>query len=135
MASALDTARTDIESYVSSTWTATSIQWPDRPFTQPSTPWLRVTILFGEAYPLTMGGSGGSINEIVGVVQCDVFAIQGNGLGSVVQYADDARTMLNQTTAGSVRLQVASGPVEVQGGRPDVTQLSVSCPFTIEESV
>lgn len=135
MASALDTARTDIESYVSSTWTATAIQWSDRPFTQPSTPWLRVTILFGEAYPFTMGGAGNSRNEIVGLVQCDVFAIEGKGLGSAVQYADDARTMLNQTTAGSVRLQVASGPVEVQGGRKDITQLSVTCPFRIEESV
>ena len=136
MSSATDTARADIESAVSLAWAGqTSIQYADRPFTVPASgSWLRLTVLFGDGFPFTMGPAGAGQNRIVGVVDAAVFAKEGDGLGAAVQLADDVRNAFNQQIKGTVRFGVCSGPASVE----DVdgyAHLVVTCPFEILETV
>ena len=133
MSSALDTARADIESAVSLAWeSATPIQNTGRSLTPPASgSWVRVTPLFGDAFPMTMGPSGA--NRITGVVDVAIFAKKSDGLGEAVQYADDVRIALNQQRHGSVRFGVCSGPVEITSDAPGYAHLAVTAPFEVIE--
>jgi hypothetical protein len=136
MSSAVDTVRSDIESAVSLAWAGqTAIQWTGRPFTVPASgTWLRVTILMGDGFPMTFGGSGVGQNRLVGVVDGALFCKKGDGVGAIVSYADDFRNAVNEQTTGSVRFGVCSGPVEI-ASQHGYAHLAVTAPFEVIETV
>lgn len=128
MASDLNTIRGLIESSVSSTWASrTAIQWADRPFTAPSSGgWLRVSILWGDAFPYTLDG----LNQIPGVVDCGIFDLASRGLGNATTLGEYARRMLSQLQLTGVTFGVPSGPVPV-AAREGFAHVVVSAPFVV----
>jgi len=126
MASDLQTVRAAIESSVSSTWASrTTIQWTDRPFTAPASGgWLRVSVLWGDAFPYTLDG----LNRVPGVLDCAVFDLESVGLGAATVLGEYARRMLNQLQVSGATFGVPSGPVDV-GSTRGVVHLVVSAPF------
>jgi hypothetical protein len=132
----IETARADIESAVSLAWTSrTSIQYADRPFDIPASgTWMRVTPLWGDGFPMTMGGAGVGKNRIVGVLDATLFAPKGSGLGAIEVLADDVRLAFNQQKLGIVQFREATGPKEIDTDKA-YAQLQVSIPFEVEETV
>ena len=122
---------------MSTQWASrTTIEWPDRPFTPPASGgWLRVTVLFGDAFAQTMDG----MNLVTGVLDLSVFDWAGRGIGPVTQLADYARRAVNEVETTGVIFGVPTGPQEVrvrEAGaqsreRGEVMQFSVSAPFTV----
>lgn len=137
MASDLATVRSTIEARLSTQWASrTTIEWPDRPFTPPASGgWLRVSVLFGDAFAQTMDG----MNLITGVLDLSVFDWAGRGIGPVTQLADYARRAVNEVETTGVIFGVPQGPQEVvlrdpnrnRATRQEIVQFSVSAPFTV----
>ena len=140
MASAVDTARADIEGYLSSnitsidaTWDGDNIAWPGVDF-EPPTAWIRPTILWGEGQMETMSTSG--TNTITGVLVLSLFDRPGSGMGTLYGYADAARDLFDRANpgAGAVEFLAASGPRQVNTDDTRWLQVNLSIPFIVEET-
>jgi hypothetical protein len=137
VSSTLETARADIEGAIETAWAAqTSVQYGDRPFAIPASgQWLRVSVLWGDATPFTIGGSGSGLNRVLGIVDGSLFAARNAGLGQAVQYADDLRNALSQKVHGIVTFGVCSGPEDVTHEGDAYHHLTVTAPFHVMETV
>jgi hypothetical protein len=135
MASALDTARQTIESRIKTQWEAgedTTIIWPNSPVDPPNTgTWIQPSILWGDGFISTKNGR----NQIVGVVNINVYAPAGDGTGNLFSSADSVRDMLNRVEVSGVRFEAPSGPRIVPSPESRWIQANVSVPFTVEETV
>jgi len=130
VASAVDTVRASLEATFNAAWGgATSIAWGDRPFSPPNAAWVRVSVLFGDAFLGTIGAGG--LNTVTGVLVVDAFAPKGAGRGELTRTADDARNAVTQLELSTVTLGVPSGPVPVDRD-PLYAMASVSVPFRAE---
>lgn len=72
--------------------------YPNRPFTPPaSAPWAKLSILWGEHSPSSMGGGGQ--NSTSGILQVDIFIPEHDGSSNLLGYAGE---VLNYFKAGQV---------------------------------
>ena len=135
MASEIHAAAAAIAAAVEAAWTGrTPIQWEGLDFRPPNGPWLRVAILWGEAFEQTIGGPGIGKNEVVGVLSLSIFGRPGRGTGELEAYADVLRDAFNRAEIGKVRFGAPSGPRPAQE-REGWIQMVVDIPFTLEETL
>lgn len=122
----------DIESYLNTNWTTTTIQWTNVKFNQPTkTPWIRCTIVDGEGSQVSLGST--QDHEFVGVINIGIF-VPLNGTTALVQsYADTLFNLFVNKQIGSVLTYTPSlNPVgEVEG----CYMATLSIPFTRDEIV
>lgn len=130
MASALDTARSGIESRLKSNWSATPIAWPGVEFDPGEDDWIRPTLVFNAGAMETYGSAG--VNTVEGLLLVDLFTAGKAGLGGLYDYVDTLRDLFDRVTVGAVEFGAASGPREI----PDDQwrQLQFEAPFIIEEN-
>jgi hypothetical protein len=110
----------------------TPIRWPGVVFTPPvgdGAAWLEPVVVFGEGLHLSKDGR----NRIVGVLNVNLFASPGGGLGSLYTLADQVRDLFNRVDLPDLRLQVPSGPRLVT--EDPFLQLALTVPFEAEEVV
>lgn len=99
--------------------------------------WVRVSILWGDAFELTIGDAGVGENEIIGVLSVAVFVPGGAGEGELEQLCSLIRSMFDRMDVGSLRFGAPSGP---KPGPPAVEndgweQRVIDVPFTLEETI
>lgn len=136
MASGLEAARKTIETRIEQQWVEwdgsprTPIEMPGRPFRPPAGgKWLQVHLLWGNAEAAAMGG----LNEVIGVVNLNVFGPKDKGYGALLKLVDAARNMLNRVVVSGVRFGVPSGP-DVVVSEAAYAQMNVSVPFSLDET-
>ena len=132
-------ARKAFEAAIATSFTTTTIAWPNRPATPNNTaPWLRVeSIRWRAANPLDMGASRAGVLNGEAVV--NVQGPAGRGWGVLFSLADTVRTRFTRaalTVPGGMTLQckVASGPTLTTSER-GIAQVSVRIPFEVTETV
>jgi len=132
MASAVKTANLAILARVDAQWsTTTDIAWPNVDFTPPDDEqWLRVDILWGDAFLETMESTAS--NRIYGVVQLTLFGDKGEGYGAMMTNIDTARDILNRWSGSGLQFGATSGPTQVEDEQ--YAALSVSTPFDIVDT-
>lgn len=136
MASAINTAAEAIANRFDTNWPDSNIAWEGADFDPPSTAsWVRLTILWGDGNEMTYGGSGVGKNEIVGVVDIDLFAKPGEGTGAIEDDADTARDIFNRVKFSDLTFYVPSAPRRIGVDENGWLQYKVSCPFDLEETV
>jgi hypothetical protein len=140
MPSALDTARQLIEQHIVDNYSASPVQFEADDFRPPDGPWSRITLLWGEGAPESMGTTGVGTNIIVGVLQFDHFDKPDAGTGVITRNADASRDLFNRNelTSGGVvvRFDVPSGPTPGVGPDRDRWQNKlVRVTFTVEETI
>lgn len=143
MSSTLTTAHRAILQRIETAWAArTPVAWPNVEFTPPdpsapenaeSAVWLQVSILWGDGAPGTMGAGGQ--NDVVGVLQFNIFAPKGRGGAALTTHADAARDVANRLEVGGVRFGAPSGPTVVPVESSGWAQVAVRVPFTVLETV
>ena len=139
MASALDAVRVAIEGQVKDGWKEDApIQWPGRPWTPPNGPWVQVHVIFGKAGAVTMGtrGTGAGTNQVVGLVNLNIFGPGGKGTGALTRLADAARDLLASLVVEGVQFDEPDGPVAVPAGgerKEQWAQVNVSTTFVVVE--
>jgi len=132
MASDLDTHRASIETELTNDWIATDIAWPGTSYEPGASPWLEPTILWGDGSEFDRAASRRV--QLVGVLVLNLFARPGTGLGTLYGYADTLRDLFNNEDVGAVRFRTPSGPREGQGDK-DKVQLTIDCPFVVEDAI
>lgn len=137
MASDTMAAASAIEKAVNDNWDAevAPVAWPTVPFTKPDGPWIRVTIVWGDGFTETMGGSGTGLNRLVGVIIVQVFDKPGAGEGQLNGLADDVRDLFNRKILESIVRCSAASPPQKAGDEKGWDQMNVSIPFEVIESV
>jgi hypothetical protein len=127
-----------IEAAISFGWNgATTISWPNRPFTPPATgSWLKVDFIWGNAQVLTKGVTFG-LNSVVGILQLAVFGPKDKGDGPLMTLAETARALVNRkrfpTPNTDVMFGAASAPRTLF--EESWRSLVVSAPFQVHEVV
>lgn len=132
MASATDTHLASIEGRLNSNWTTTDIAWPGVEYEPDDDPYVEADILWGEGFEFDRGSS--RRNQLVGVLNLNLYGKPGTGLGTLYGYADTLRDLFNHDVVDSVRFGAPSGPQTVPNNDGWV-QVNLSCPFTVEETV
>ena len=99
--------------------------------------WVRVSILWADAFELTIGDQGVGENEIVGVVSIAVFVRSGEGEGELETLCNLIRPIFDRVDLGNLRFGAPSGP---KPGPPAVEndgweQRVIDVPFTLEETI
>lgn len=136
MASALDTVRQAIQQHIVDNYSASPIQFEGDDFRPPDGPWMRVSILWGEAIPDAMGKTGVGSNRVIGVLQMDHFDKPDNGTGVITRNADTSRDLFNRNAIGGATFGVPSGPTPGVGPNQDRWQNRlVRVTFDFEETI
>lgn len=136
MASAINAAAEAIAGRFDDNWDDSNIAWEGADFDPPSTAsWVRLTILWGDGNRLTYGGSGVGQNEVVGIVDIDLFSKPGAGTGAIEDNADTARDIFNRVEFSSLVFGVPSAPRRIGVDENGWLQYKVSCPFELEEAL
>lgn len=78
--------RKAIESRFAAAWTTTPIQWTNVPFSQPSTPWVRLTLQRANGGRMTLGPT--PHRQFPGTVAISIFVPENTAQQTVLQYAD-----------------------------------------------
>ncbi len=137
MASAVNTAEIAILSRVKAQLpTSTLIAWPNVSFTPPSPrkAWLQVSILWGETFSSTIGGTAARRNTLVGVIQLDIRVPKGSASSVANALVDQIRDAFNRVEFSGIRCDAPSAPVS--GPFEDEWARSiVSIGFTADETL
>lgn len=134
-------ARKAFEAAIATSFTTTTIAWPNRPATPNNTaPWLRVeSIRWRNASPMDMGAAASRAGLLTGEAVVNVQGPAGRGWGMLFALADAVRTRFTRaalTVPSGMTLQckVASGPTLTTSER-GIAQVSVRIPFEVTETV
>lgn len=133
MASATKTHTVSISDRLGDNWTTTDIAWQGVEYEPDEDPYVEAAILWGDGFAYDRASSGRA--QLTGVLNLNLFARPGTGLGTLYGYADTLRDLFTEVTVDAVRFTVPSGPREVTGNSTDRVQVNVSCPFTVEDTV
>jgi hypothetical protein len=128
----VDDTRQTIEARIAAQWANTRIRWPNVPYKPPDNKsWMSVDVLWGDGFIQTKNGR----NTLVGVLNLNVFVPVGGGDGSLAELCDDARDMINRLEVSNVRFDAPSGPRFSIDADSKWRQGTVSCAFSIDETV
>jgi hypothetical protein len=121
MASAVAAAEILIFTAIDTAWAdATEVCYPNIKFQAPDEPWIRVDVLWGDAFMVSMGTTTNDTgsNQVVGVIQVGVFARKGAAGAATNALVDDVRDMLNRLrlsdALSGIQLGAVSGPTSLQ---------------------
>ncbi len=95
--------------------------------------WVRLTILFGDAFEATMGEEEVGENVITGVAVLDVFGQPGLGNGPLLEKADMVRDVFNRKTLGDIEFMPTSGPGRPVNDRQGWLMTTLRTPFEVHE--
>jgi len=110
----------------------TPVTWPNHGFAVPSaTPWVRLTIVDGEARQASMGNPGANLHRHAGVIMVQVFVSIDSGTRTARELADQAAEIFRNQRFDDIRCDV---PSVREIGPDDVWfQVNMSCPFRRDE--
>lgn len=99
--------------------------------------WIRFTILWGDAFELTIGDTDVGENEIVGVLSIAVFVPTGSGEGELETLCSLIRPIFDRLDIENLKFGAPSAP---KPGPPAVEndgweQRVIDVPFTLEETI
>ena len=106
------------------------IAYPNVPYAAThGTPFVRVTINWGNQRPASVGGAN-NIYRTVGVVQVQVFADEGTGPREALGIADNVVASLRGLTVSGVRLKGTT--LQTIGARRGWYQINATTPFEFD---
>jgi hypothetical protein len=123
-----------IEQRLNSSWTGTTIAWPNTAFTPPPTAnWLKVDFLWSDGTVTTKNG----LNTVTGILQLTVFGPKDAGDGALYTLAESARALFNRVRLASPNQDVMFGAVSGPVGLFEESwrSLVISAPFQVLETV
>lgn len=132
MASDLEAHRSAIEGRVKERWAETALQFAGVDQEPVGDAWLRVSLLWGDAFEEAMGIAPES--TVVGVVVLDLFGAPKRGYGPLQRLGDTARDLFNMVDLGAVRFGPSTAPRQIEE-REGWLQVQVSTAFELEETV
>ena len=92
----------------------------NQPYTPtPGTSWVQCLVSFGSNNYLTLGGTTGSSNSIIGVVVINVFTPKGVGPGANYTIAKRIRDLYNRVIVSGVHFDPPTGPEVVAAPAPE----------------
>ncbi|MEM7444292.1 MAG: phage tail terminator-like protein [Pseudomonadota bacterium] len=110
----------------------TPVAWPNHGFAVPSgAPWVRLTIVDGEARQASLGSPGANLHRHTGVIMVQVFVPIDSGTRTARELADEAAEIFRHQRFDAIRCDV---PSVREIGPDDVWfQVNMSCPFRRDE--
>ena len=115
---------------------ALPVVFHNMPYTPtPASDWVQCLVSFGENDYLTMGGTSGSDNSVVGIVTINIFTTLGIGSGENLTIGKRIRDLYNRVIVSGVHFDPPTGPEVVAVPAPEgYFQTQVSMTFeTFEE--
>ena len=85
----------------------------------PSSTWLQCLVSFGNNSFLTMGGTTGSNNSVIGVMVINIFTPKGVGQGANLTIGKRVRDLYNRVIVSGVRFDPPTGPEVVAAPSPE----------------
>lgn len=92
----------------------------NQPYTPtPGTSWVQCLVSFGSNNYLTLGGTTGSSNSIIGVIVINVFTPKGVGPGANYTIAKRIRDLYNRVIVSGVHFDPPTGPEVLASPAPE----------------
>jgi hypothetical protein len=88
-----------IESYIQTNWLHTPIAYENHSFTEPSSPWIHVSILHN---PSENAGLGPDCVRLHGAISITIYNRYDLGIGTAIDLADKVATILQNKTIGEI---------------------------------
>jgi len=82
----------------------------------PNSTWVQCQLNFGNNNYLTMGGTTGVSNSIIGIILVNIFTPKGAGAGANFTIGKRVRDVYNRSTVSGVIFDAASGPEVMSAG-------------------
>jgi len=99
---------------------AIPVVFHNQAFTPPnSSTWVQCLVSFGNNTYLTMGGTTGSNNSVVGVVIINIFTAKGVGPGANLTVGKRIRDLYNRIVVSGVHFDPPTGPEVVASPSPE----------------
>lgn len=96
------------------------VAFHNQPYTPtPGTSWVQCLVSFGSNNYLTLGGTTGSSNSIIGVVVINVFTPKGVGPGANYTIAKRIRDLYNRVIVSGVHFDPPTGPEVLASPAPE----------------
>jgi hypothetical protein len=134
MASALATAYGAVRTAAKTALGSLAVSWWNDPWTPPTpdTPWVAVRFVGGEGQAVTQLPTAG--NERHALLQFDYYVPENAGSGDAETALDGLATTFSRLNAYPVLFGVASTPKEVDSDQYGWLRLTLTVPFTVEET-
>ena len=99
---------------------AVSVIFHNQPYIPtPNSAWLQCLVSFGNNSFLTMGGTTGSSNSVIGVMVINIFTPKGVGQGANLTIGKRVRDLYNRVIVSGVRFDPPTGPEVVAAPSPE----------------
>lgn len=119
----LNTVRATIESRLTAELTQAPVLpvvFHNQPYKPtPNSPWVQCLDSFGNNNYLTMGGTTGSSNSVIGVVVVNIFTAKGVGPGVNYTIGKRIRDLYNRVIVSGVHFDPPTGPEVVAAPAPE----------------
>lgn len=108
------------------------VSYQNVPSTPPNnTPWVQVSIRFGDNAYATLLGPATGINRQNGVLTVNVYTPVGIGAGANFTIAERIKDLFDRRTVSQIIFDAASGPVQISAG---ITESGVSASSSLASS-
>ena len=99
---------------------AVPVVFHNQPYTPtPGSSWVQCLVSFGNNNYLTMGGTTGSSNSVIGVVVINIFTAKGVGPGANYTIGKRIRDLYNRVIVSGVHFDPPTGPEVVAAPAPE----------------
>jgi hypothetical protein len=136
MSSTYNDVRAAIEGRIATEMTSAPsypVAYPNVPFTPPNnTPWIQVSLLFGENSYATLIGPSTGFNKQNGVLLINVFTPVGVGAAPNYTIAERIKDLFDRQTVSSIIFDAASGPNVITPSEPEAAYFQTQITITFE---
>ena len=99
---------------------AVPVVFHNQPYTPtPGSSWVQCLVSFGGNNYLTMGGTTGSSNSVIGVAVCNIYTAKGNGPGANYTIGKRIRDHYNRVIVSGVHFDPPTGPEVLASPAPE----------------
>jgi hypothetical protein len=99
---------------------AVPVVFHNMPYTPtPNSSWVQCLVSFGNNNYLTMGGTTGSSNSVIGLVLVNIFTAKGVGPGANYTIGKRIRNLYNRVVISGVHFDPPTGPEVVAAPAPE----------------
>ncbi len=99
---------------------AIPVVFHNQPYTPtPASSWVQCLVSFGNNNYLTMGGTTGSSNSVIGLVLVNIFTAKGVGPGANYTIGKRIRDLYNRVIVSGVHFDPPTGPEVVAAPAPE----------------
>lgn len=118
--------------YLSANWTATTIDWPNQKFVQPTaTPWIRFSVVEGESTQITIGTT--QEHRVPGIIIIQMFMPKDSGSKTLDGYMDTLDGLFTSKRIGIINCRsVSKSPVGIVG---EWYQVNARIPFWFDRTI